>query len=81
MSLTKLTPVSMDDMFREAMRLGRVKLEQDYHGSFEATIQFTRPSGTTIYARGKNSDAWFAMGMAIYEARDMGAVEIESHAF
>lgn len=74
--LTKLYPVSMDDMLREAMKLGRVKLEQEYRGDFTAQIIFTRKSGTTIYAKGANTDPWFAMADAINEAREMGAGEL-----
>jgi len=68
-----MSEVSFDSMLKEAMALGRVKLDQDWNGAFEAQIRFDLKSGTTIYAKGKNSDPWFAMADAINEARSLGA--------
>lgn len=76
--IEKLVAVSMDDMLKEAMKLGSVKLEQDNWDTkspWTAEIIFTRRSGTRIHAKGKNSDPWFAMADAINEAREMGAGE------
>ena len=68
-----MVEVSFDSMLREALTLGRIKLDQDWNGVFEAQIRFDLKSGTTIYAKGKNSDPWFAMADAINEARSLGA--------
>ena len=69
----QLLPVSFDAMLKEAMALGRVKLEQDWNGAFEAQIRFDLKSGTTIYAKGKHTDPWFAMADALNEAHSLGA--------
>lgn len=69
----ELMPVSFDTMLKEAMAIGRVKLDQDWNGAFEAQIRFDLKSGTTIYAKGKNTDPWFAMADALNEARSLGA--------
>lgn len=74
--IEKLIPISMDEMLKEAMSLGSVKLEQDTWNKTSpwiAEITFTRPSGTRIHAKAKNTDPWFAMADAINEAREMGA--------
>jgi len=69
----ELMPVSFDAMLKEAMAIGRVKLDQDWNGAFEAQIRFDLKSGTTIYAKGKHTDPWFAMADALNEARSLGA--------
>lgn len=68
-----MSEVSFDAMLKEAMSIGRVKLDQDWNGAFEAQIRFDLKSGTTIYAKGKNTDPWFAMADALNEARSLGA--------
>jgi len=74
--IQQLTSVSFDDMLREAMKLGYIKIEQSswsFDSAWEVTITFERKSGTRIHAKGKNTDPWFAMADAINEAREMGA--------
>jgi len=76
--IEQLTPVSMDDMLREAMKLGSIDLKQDSwnrESSWTAEITFKRASGTRIHAKGTDTNPWFAMAKAIDEAREMGAGE------
>lgn len=74
--IQKLTEVSFDDMLREAMKLGAVKIEQSWYRNdapWQVEITFERRSGTRIHAKASNTDPWFAMADAINEAREMGA--------
>lgn len=64
---------TLDDLWAEAERLGRVSVESDWNGVYKAQIMFTRKSGTRIWAEGKHSVAVVALSMAVNEAREMGA--------
>lgn len=73
---TKLTPVSLNQLWAEAELLGRVKVERNYENTiYSAEIAFSRKSGTRIYAKAKAEDVCFALSDCINEAREMGAGE------
>lgn len=65
---------SLDDLWQEAERLGRVSVESKIISEkYEAEIVFVRKSGTRIYAKCEHSNAAIALAGAINEAREMGA--------
>lgn len=76
MSTDLIAPVqqqTLDMLWSEAERLGRVSVESDWSGIYKAQIRFDRKSGTTVWAGGKHSSALVALAHAINEAREMGA--------
>lgn len=70
-------PVTLDELWREAESLGRVKVDNSFVGeSYEVSIQFERGRhGTRICAKGKHPDIIAALELAIDEARENGAGE------
>jgi fructose-bisphosphate aldolase class 1 len=69
-----LTPESLDQLWHEATQLGCLRVYQsEYNRAYEVTISFSRPTGTKIEARGKDSEIGAAVAKAINEAREMGA--------
>ncbi len=73
-----LRPQTLDELWREAEMLGRIKVDKSLFGnSYEVTIHFERQSGTGIYAKGCNTDICFAVSDAINEARTFGAGSLE----
>jgi len=76
--IQKLEELTLDKLWEEAARLGRIKIDMDWkETTYTVSINFSRPSGTTIDAKGADSNIYWAMGKAINEAREMGAVEKE----
>lgn len=74
--IQQLHAVSLDELWREAESLGRIKIDSptwSRSDPYEVTITFHRRSGTRVHAVGKNTDICFAMADAINEAREMGA--------
>lgn len=68
---------TLDQLIVEARTLGRLKIEDEFNGTTEVTIQFKRPSGSLIYARyhgSKDSDLRMLLSKAIDEARALQAV-------
>lgn len=72
-AITVVQQQTLDQLWHEAESLGRVSVEDDWHGVYKAQIRFKRKSGTTIWAEGKHTSALIALSMAINEAREMGA--------
>lgn len=69
----QLQAQTLDALWHEAESLGRVQADNDWRGTYTASIRFERKSGTTITAVGKNTNIAFALADAINEAREMGA--------
>lgn len=68
--------LTMDKLWSEAESLGCVEIKKSSwtdNAEYTAEITFRRKSGTRIHAVGTNTDARFALGDAINEAREMGA--------
>lgn len=68
---------TLDQLIVEARSLGRLKIEDEYNGTTEVTIQFKRASGSLIYARyhgSKDSDLRLLLSKAIDEAKALQAV-------
>lgn len=65
---------SLDELWAHAERLGRVEVDHGFGSdNYVVEITFTRPSGTRIYARGKDMRIHFALELAIHEAEELGA--------
>jgi hypothetical protein len=62
---------TLDSLWKEADKLGRVSLEQSYilGKPIEAKVRFTLPTGGRISACGVHTDPAIALGKAIDEAR------------
>lgn len=69
---------TLDQLWNEAEQLGRIEVDHRIgsKGSYRVQIMFTRPSGSTIYAEGNDTNIAFALGKAINEARELGAGEV-----
>lgn len=68
--------ITLDEQWRIAEKLGRVEIGHPLGGcEYRAQIRFKRRSGTTIWAKGIHTDVVVALGIAINEAREMGAGE------
>ncbi len=73
-NITTLIPQTLDELWKEAESLGAVDVDSAWGGgNYEVKIRFSRTSGTTVWAKGKNSNIAFALADAITEAREMGA--------
>ncbi len=67
---------SLDQLWAEAESLGRVSVDRFLSdGDYRVDINFSRRSGTTVYARGRDRGIAYALARAINEAREMGAGE------
>ena len=65
---------TLDELWHEAEQLGRVEADHAvFEKEYRVRIMFTRRSGTTVWAEGKDRNIAFALAKAINEARDMGA--------
>ena len=65
---------SLDQLWNEAAQLGVIDVDPDWKGEkYTVQIRFNRKSGTTVWAKGVNSNIAFAFASAINEAREMGA--------
>lgn len=65
---------TLDALWIEAESLGRVEVTCCiWDKEYTAEITFTLPSGTRIYAKGKDRVITFALAAAIDEARSLGA--------
>lgn len=68
--------ITLDQQWRIAENLGRVEIDHPLLGrEYRARIRFKRRTGTTIWAEGTHTDVVVALGIAINEAREMGAGE------
>lgn len=67
----KLT--TLDDLWNEAETLGHPKIERETFGQrYSASIYFTTQHGT-CFAKGRHDSLHVALGMAIDNARNLGA--------
>lgn len=65
---------TLDELWHEAEGLGAISVDRIFLSPcYRVRIMFTRKSGTTVWAEGKNTNVAFAMADAINEAREMGA--------
>lgn len=73
-SITPVIPQSLDALWAEAEKIGRVNVDTRWTGggAYEVTIRFERRSGTVVHAKGTNTNIVFAVADAISEAREMG---------
>lgn len=61
---------TLDYLYATAKSIGRVKVEEDWNGkSTEVSIRFHTKGGSTIWAKGDDSDVVTAFQKAIAEAR------------
>lgn len=65
-------PTTLDDTWREAETLGRVSLEKSLFGNYRAQIAFETKHGS-CYAKAEHDSALIALGLAINNARQLGA--------
>lgn len=69
---TIITAQTLDQLWHEAEQIGRVEIDNDWRGTYTASIRFERKSGTVVHAKGMNTKVQFALATAINEAREMG---------
>jgi hypothetical protein len=65
---------TLDELWAEAETLGEVSV-QNWFGRYRATISFKTRSGSAVQSHGEHRSASIALGLAINEARNMGAGE------
>jgi outer membrane receptor for monomeric catechols len=65
---------TLDQLWHEAEQLGTIEVDRMWsQKGYTVSIRFTRKTGTTIIAKGQNTNIAFALADAINEAREMGA--------
>ena len=68
-------PTTLDEVWREAEALGRVSVEKSIFGKYRAQIAFDTKHGS-CYAKAEHESALIVLGMAINNARQLGAGEL-----
>lgn len=69
-------PTTLDEVWREAEALGRVSVEKSIFGKYRAQIAFDTKHGSCYAKAEHDHSALIALGLAINNARQLGAGEL-----
>lgn len=67
--------VRLEETIAEAETLGSVRMDQNWQKKWSVCINFVTRSGSHIFAKGEAASLLIAVGLAINEARALGAGE------
>lgn len=65
---------TLDELWHEAEQLGRVSVDKSWgKNAYEVVVRFETRGGSSVSAKGTDTNIAFAVAKAINEARELGA--------